>query len=64
MDHLPQVAQPLAPAEDNKDCLTRLIADMAANFPNMVGSLGFLNTTYFEEMQYRAAPAGKEANWL
>jgi hypothetical protein len=27
--------------EDNKDRLTRLIADMAAYFPNLVGSLSF-----------------------
>jgi hypothetical protein len=37
--------------EDNKDCLTRLIADMTAYFPNMVKSRGLLCKAYFEEMQ-------------
>ena len=54
--HLTQVVQPLAPAGDNKDCLTRLVADVAASFPNMADTFSFSYKAYSEKMQYQAEP--------
>jgi hypothetical protein len=54
LGRLLQLALLLVPAGDIWDRMTRLVACMAANFPNLADSFKFSYRAFSEEMQYQA----------